>query len=67
MADPGFPRRGGGAPTLESGVKTYYLTRFLPKLHENERNWTGEGGGLHIPSILLGSTNVLGKLIISIL
>ena len=29
LAEPGFPRRM--APTLEIGVKTYYLARVLPK------------------------------------
>ena len=32
-----FPEWG---PTLEFGLKPYYLSRFLPKLHEYDRNWT---------------------------
>ena len=39
-ADPGFPRRG---------PPTYYLAKFLRKLHENEENWTG----VHASKILL--------------
>ena len=41
MADPGIPRRG--APTPEEGTLTffYFFAKKLPKLHENERNWTG--------------------------
>ena len=42
MADPIFPGRGGlGRPTPNVGVPTYHLGKFLPKLHENERNRTG--------------------------
>ena len=32
-----FPEWG---PTLEFGLKPYYLSRFLPKLYEYDRNWT---------------------------
>ena len=28
------------APIPHFGAKTYYLSRFSPKLHENVRNWT---------------------------
>ena len=32
-----------GPPTPEFGPKSYYLARFLPKLDENEINWTERG------------------------
>ena len=31
VADRGFPRREGGAPTVSLWTKIYYLTRYLPK------------------------------------
>ena len=34
---------GGGEPTPQFVAKTYHLARFLPKLHENEGNWTEKG------------------------
>ena len=39
MANPGIPRRG--APTPEAGTPTFFFAKKLPKLHENERKWTG--------------------------
>ena len=37
VADPGFPREGGGAPT-------YDFAKISQKLHEIERIWTPGGG-----------------------
>ena len=34
--------RGGATPKV--GVLTYYFANFLPKMHENERIWTLDGG-----------------------
>ena len=46
VADPGFPRRGRRQP-LNLGQKPFIWQNLYPKLHENERNWTGGRG--HIP------------------
>ena len=35
-AYPGFPRRG--EPTPEEGVSIYYVTKFWPQMHGNDRN-----------------------------
>ena len=47
MADPEFPKQG--APTPEAGAPTYYLAKFIPKPHQNERNCT-KAGRVRIPS-----------------
>ena len=46
---PGW-REGGwvGANSLFSGKNLLFCKDFLPKLHENERNWMHGGeGGMH--------------------
>ena len=50
----------GGAATSEKEAKTYYLARYLLKLHGHERNWT-EGG---VPSATpqSGSANASVKI-----
>ena len=41
-AVPGFPI-GGGTDPQGGGVPTYYLDKFSPKMHENEKI-SGHGG-----------------------
>ena len=41
---------GGGGRNTRGGAPIFYSTKFLPKLHENERNWTGGGGVSLAPS-----------------
>ena len=51
MADTGFPRRGlgGGGQPLSLGQKPTIWQGFCRKLHENQRNWTGEEGASLVP------------------
>ena len=41
VADPGFTRRGKGAPTPEFWPKPIIWQDFCQKMYENESNWTG--------------------------
>ena len=59
MANPGFPRCGGGGgglTHLEVGAPTYYLAKFLPETVSIRKKlnlrW---GGGVGVPH--LGSAN----------
>ena len=47
VADPGFPREG--APTSKVEAQTYYLAKFFPKLHKNEKNRSRGRGCLWRP------------------
>ena len=40
MINSGISRISREATTSDFGPKPYYLARFLPKLYENEGNWT---------------------------
>ena len=40
---------GGSRISDDSGARTYYLGRFILKMHENERNWTGGAPSLDPP------------------
>ena len=40
-----FPK-GKRGRQLKRGTPAYYVVTLLPKLHENEENWTGRGGPL---------------------
>ena len=44
VADPGFPRRGGGRQRPRWGRQPTILPNFYRKLHENERIWTPSRG-----------------------
>ena len=44
VADPEFPRRGGGAPTPKVGAKTYYLAKFPLKTAWKWKKLDPEGG-----------------------
>ena len=43
----------GVGRNTRGGAPIFYSTKFLPKLHENERNWTGGRGG-GVPSAIQG-------------
>ena len=41
VVDPGFSR--GSSVNSPEGAPTYDFAKFSPKLHENERSWSGGG------------------------
>ena len=61
----GGSRFSQGGSCKDFGAKTYYLARFLPKLYEDERNWTGGRGAMHLSQILQPNLSIqaIGRLV----
>ena len=51
VADPGFPRRGGGANFPKMGTKTYYVAKLFPKNAWKWKNLDQEGEGTCPPPL----------------
>ena len=45
MTDPGFPGRGGGAPTPDFGAKPIIWQEFGRKVHKKKKKLDQVGGG----------------------
>ena len=62
VADPGFPRRGGGVPTSKVGAQTYYLIKCFPKTAWKWKNLDPGGGHASLASPLRSASAETEKL-----